>query len=171
MAFSQVSILPPFSSVHWLVMPNYLQPHGQQHARRPCRSPTPVYSNSCPLRWWCRLIISTSVGPFSSCLQSFPASGSFQMDQFFTPGGQRIRVSASASVLSMNIQDLFPLGRTSPSTRSSSPKSCQINFSKPAINSCPLKIKSKSSLKAEQGWIFFPSQSDRFSHKVAHHLF
>ena len=79
-------------------------PDGLQHARPPCPSPTPgVYSNSCPLSWWCHPTISSSVAPFSSHLQSFPASGSFQMSQFFAPGGQSIGVSALASVLPMNI--------------------------------------------------------------------
>ena len=82
-------------------------------AAPPCPSPTPgVYSNSCPLSWWCHPTISSSVIPFSSCLQSFPASGSFQMSQLFASGGQSIGVSASASVLPMNIQDWFPLGWT-----------------------------------------------------------
>ena len=87
-----------------------LQPHGLQHTRSPCPSPTPgVYSNSSPLSWWCHPTISSSVIPFSSYLQSFPASGSFEMSQFFTSGGRRIGVSASESVLPMNIQDRFPL--------------------------------------------------------------
>ena len=90
-----------------------LRPHGLQHSRPPCSSPTPgVYSNSCPLSQWCHLTISSSVTPFSSCPQSFPASGSFQMSQFFPSGGQSFVVSASTSVLSMNIQDWFPLGWT-----------------------------------------------------------
>ena len=90
-----------------------LQPHGLQHARPPCPSPTPrVYSNSCPLSWWCHPTISCSVVPFSYCPQSFPASGSFQMSQFFASGGQSIGASALASVLPMNIQDWFPLGWT-----------------------------------------------------------
>ena len=94
------------------VVSDPLQPHGLQHARPPCPSPTPrVYSNSSPLSWWCPPTISSSIVPFS-CLQSFPASGSFQMSQFFTSGGQSIGVSASASVLPMNIQDWFPLGWT-----------------------------------------------------------
>ena len=84
--------------------------HGLQHARLLCPSPTPgVYSDSCPLSWWCLPTISSSVVPFSSCLQSFPAAGSFQMSQFFPSGGQSIGVSASASVLPMNTQDWFPL--------------------------------------------------------------
>ena len=87
--------------------------HGLQHTRPPCPSPTPrVYSNSCPLSRWCHPTISSSVIPFSSCLQSFQASGSLQMSQLFTSRGQRIGVSASASVLPMNIQDWFPLGWT-----------------------------------------------------------
>ena len=81
-------------------MSDSLQPHGLQHARLPCPSPTPrACSNSCPSSWWCQQTISPSVVPFSSCLQSFPASESFQMSQFFTSGGQSIGVSASASVL------------------------------------------------------------------------
>jgi len=88
------------------VMSNSLWPHGLQHTRPPCPSPTPgVYSNSCPSRWWCHPTISSSVIPFSSCPQSFPASGSFPMSQFFASVSQSIGVSASASVLSMNIQD------------------------------------------------------------------
>ena len=95
------------------VVSDSLQPHGPQHARPPCPSPTPgVYSNSCPLSRWCHPTISSSVVPFSSHLQSFPASGFFQMSQFFTSGGQSIGVSALASVLPMNIQDWFPLGWT-----------------------------------------------------------
>ena len=90
-----------------------LRRHGQKRTRLPCPSPTlGVYSNSCPLSQWCHPTISSSVVPFSSRLQSFPASGSFPMSQFFTSGGQSIRVSASASVLPMNIQDWFPLGWT-----------------------------------------------------------
>ena len=90
-----------------------LRPHGLQHARVPCPSPTPgAYSNSCPSSQWCHPTISSSVVPFSSCLQSSPASVSFLMSQFFASGGQSIRASASASVLPMNIQDTFPLGWT-----------------------------------------------------------
>ena len=85
--------------------------YGLQHPRLPCTSPTPrAYSNSCPSSWWCHPTISSSVIPFSSCLQSFPASGSFPMSQLFASGGQSIGVSASTSVLQMNIQELFPLG-------------------------------------------------------------
>ena len=87
---------------------NSSQPHGLQHTRPPCPSPTlGVYTNSCPLSWWCHPTISSSVIPFSSQLQSFPASGSFSMSQFFASGGQTTGVSASASVLPMNIQDTW----------------------------------------------------------------
>ena len=89
------------------------QPHGPQHTRLPCPSPTPgVYSNSCPLSLWCHPTISSSVIPFSSCLQSFPASVSSPMSQFFAWGGQNIGVSASASVLPVSTQDWSPFGRT-----------------------------------------------------------
>ena len=91
-----------------------LRPQGLQQARPPCSSPTPgVYLNSCALNWWCHPTLSSSVTPFSSCLQSFPESGSFQISQFFASGIQSIGVSASASVLPMNIQDWIPLGWTS----------------------------------------------------------
>ena len=94
-------------------MSDSLGPHGLQHTRPPCPSPTPrAYSNLCLLSRWCHPTISSSVVPFSSCLQSFPASGSFPMNQLFAPGGQRIGVSASASVLPVNIHDWFPLGWT-----------------------------------------------------------
>ena len=87
------------------VMSDSLRPHGQEHARPPCPSPTPgVYSNSCPLSQWCHPTISSSVVPFSSCLQSFPESGSFQISQVFTSGGQSIGVSASTSVLSSSVK-------------------------------------------------------------------
>ena len=104
-----------FSSVQFSrsVVSNSLRPHGLQHTWPPCPSPTPrVYSNSCPLSQWCHPTISSSVIPFSSCFQSFPASGSFQMSQLFTSGGQIMGVSASTSVLAVNIQDWFPLGWT-----------------------------------------------------------
>ena len=90
-----------------------LWPHGLQHARPPCPSPTPrACSNSCPLSRWCHPTFLSSVAPFSSCLQSFPASGSFAVSQLFAPGGQSIRASDSSSVLPMNIQGWFPLGWT-----------------------------------------------------------
>ena len=93
------------------VVSDSLRSHGLQYARFPCPSPTPgIYSNSCPLSWWCHPMISSSVVHFSSCLQSFPASGSFLINQLFATGSQSI--GPSASVLPMNIQDWFPLGWT-----------------------------------------------------------
>ena len=95
------------------VMSNILRPHGLQHARLPCPSPTPgACSDSCPLSQWCHPTIPSSAVPFSSCLQSFPASGSFPMSQFFISGGHTTRASALASVLPMIIPDWFPLGWT-----------------------------------------------------------
>ena len=94
-------------------MSNSLQLHGLQHARLPCPFPSPgACSNSCPLSQWCHPTILSSVIPFSSCLQSFPASGSFPMSQFFPSGGQSTGASASASVLPINIQGWFPLDLT-----------------------------------------------------------
>ena len=94
------------------VVSDSLWPHGLQHTRPPCPSPTHrVYSNSCPLSWWCHPTISFPVIPFSH-LQSFPASGSFQMSQFFASGGRSIGLSATTSVLPVNIQDWLPLGWT-----------------------------------------------------------
>ena len=93
------------------VMSSSLRPRGLQHTRLPCPSPTPgACSNSCPSSQWCHPTILSSVFPFSSCLQSFPVSGSFLMSQFFMSGGQNI--GASASILPVNIQDWFPLGLT-----------------------------------------------------------
>ena len=95
------------------IMPDSLWPHGLQHARFPCPSPAPrACSNSCPLSQWCHPAISSSLVPFSSRLQSFPASGSCQMNQFFPSGGQSIGASPSASALPMIIQDWSPLGCT-----------------------------------------------------------
>ena len=95
------------------VVSDSLQPHEPQHVRPPCPSPTPrVYPNSCPLSQWYHPTISSSVVPLSSCPQSFPELGSFQMSQFFTSCGQNIGVSASTSVLPMNTQDWSPLGWT-----------------------------------------------------------
>ena len=92
------------------VLSNSLRHHEPQQARPPCPSPTPgVHPNSCPLSRWCHPTISSSVIPFSSCPQSFPTSGSFQMSQLFASGGQNIGVSASTSILPMNTQDWFPL--------------------------------------------------------------
>ena len=103
-----------FTSDQLVSQSDSLWPHGLQHTRPLCPSPTPkAYSNWCPLSQWCHPIISSPAVPFSSCLQSFPASGSFQMSQFFASGGQSIGVLASALVLPMNIQDWVPLGLTS----------------------------------------------------------
>ena len=116
--FSPIPALPlPFGTISSVqfncsVVSDSLRPHGLQHTRLPCPSPTPgACSNSCPLSQWCHPTISSCVIP-SSCLQSFSVSGSFPMSQFFPSGGQRIGVSASASVLPMNIQDWSPLGWT-----------------------------------------------------------
>ena len=99
---------PQFSR---FIMSGSLWPRGLQHARPPCPSPTPrACSNSCPLSWWCHLANSSSVVPFTSCLEYFPASGSFLMNQFFASSGQSVGASASALVLRMNIQDWLPLG-------------------------------------------------------------
>ena len=114
--FRQLSSSVQFSSVQFScsVVSNSLRPHGPQHARPPCPSPTPgVHPNPCPLSWWCHPTISSSVIPSSSWLQSFPAPGSFQMSQLFAWGGQSTGFSASASVLPMNIQDWSPLRWTS----------------------------------------------------------
>ena len=101
-----------FSSIQ-LLSPDSLWPHEPQHTRPPCPSPIPgVHPNPCPSSRWCHPTISSSVVPFSSCPQSFPASGSFQMSQLFASGGQRSGVSASASVPPMNTQDWSPLGWT-----------------------------------------------------------
>ena len=95
------------------VVSNSLQLHRLQHARLPCPSPSPgACSNSCLSSWWCHPTISSSVIPFSYCLQSFPVSESFPRGPFFSSGGQRTGVSASASIIPMNIQDWFPLGLT-----------------------------------------------------------
>ena len=108
--FLNASLISSVQVIH-SVMPNSLQPHGLQHIRLPCPSLTPgSCSNSCPLSWWCHPTISSSIVPFSSCLQSFPASGSFPMSQLFASGGPSI--GALASVLAMNIQGWFPLGLT-----------------------------------------------------------
>ena len=103
------------SSVHFShsVVSDSLRPHGLHHDRPLCPSPTPeVYPNSCPLSEWCHSTISSSVVPISSCLQSFPASGSFPMSQFFASGGQSIGALAPAPVLPVNIQDWFHIGLT-----------------------------------------------------------
>ena len=102
-----------FSQFSLSAVSDSLDPHGLQHTRLPYLSPTPrACSNSCPLSWLCHPTISSSVIPFSFCLQSCPASGSFPLSQFFASGGPRIGALAPASVLPMNIQDWFPLGLT-----------------------------------------------------------
>ena len=106
-------ICPQISNFVAVVQSLTLQPHGLLNARLPCCSPSPeACSNSCPLSWWCHPTISSSVILFSYCLQSFPASGSFPMSQFFASGGQNTGVSASASVVPRNSQDWSPLGLT-----------------------------------------------------------
>ena len=112
---SKLILFVQFSSIQFSqsVMSDSLRPHGLQHVRPPCPSPTAgVYSNSCPLNRWCHPTISSSAIPFSSLLQSFPASGSFPMSRLFASGGQNIGVSALTSVLPMNVQDWLPLGLT-----------------------------------------------------------
>ena len=109
--------LPCFRSILFVhsvqLLSDSLQPHGLQHTRIPCSSPSPeACSNSCPLSQWCSLTISSSATPFSSCPQSFPAPGSFLVNQLITSGGQSVGASASASILPMNIQNWFPLGWT-----------------------------------------------------------
>ena len=100
-----------FGSIQFSQLCLTLQPHGLQHTRFPCPSPSPgACSNSCPSNWWCHPTISPSVIPFSFCLPCFPASGSFPRSQFFASRGQRI--GTSASVLPVNIQDWFPIGLT-----------------------------------------------------------
>ena len=109
----KVSCSPNTVSSVAQVVSNSFRPYGLQNASLPCPLPTPgACSNSCPSSWWCNPTISSSVIPFSSRLQSCPASGSFLMSWLFTSGGQSIGVSASASVLPMNIQGWFPLGWT-----------------------------------------------------------
>ena len=129
-------------------MLNSLWPHGLQHTRLPCLSPSPrVCSNSCPLSQWCHPTISSSVIPLTSCLQSFSETGCFLMRQHFTSGGQSIGASASASVLSMNIQGWFPLGMTvwSPcSSRDSEESSPAPHFE--SINSMALSLLYDSTL-------------------------
>ena len=116
------------------VVSDSLWPYGLQHTRLRCPSSTPrAYSNSCPLSWWCHPTISSSLVPFSSHLQSFSASRSFQMSQFFESGGQSINASASASVLPMNIQDRVPLGWTVGS--SCSPRDSQESSPTPQFKS------------------------------------
>ena len=133
------STTPQFSSVQSLSGLHLFATHGLQHARLPCPSPNPgACSNSCPLSQWCHPTISSSVNPFSSPLQSFPASGSFQMSQFFASGGQSTEASASASIPAMYIQDWFPLGLTGWISLQSKGLSrvLQHHSSKPSILQC-----------------------------------
>ena len=131
------------------VMSNSLRPSGLQHFRPPCPSPNPgVYSNSWPLSQWCHPTISSSVIPFSFCLQSFPASGSFPTNQFFTPGDQSIGVSASASVLPMNIQDWSPLGWTGWISLQSKGLSRVFNTKGSKVNSLALSFPYSPTLKS-----------------------
>ena len=126
-----------FSSVQFsrLVVSDSLWPHELQLARPPCPTPTPrAYPNSCPLSWWCHPTISSSVVPFSSCRQSFPASGPFEMSQLFASGGQSIGVSASTSVLSKNILDWIPLGLIG--WISLQPRNSQLYTSNTKIKAC-----------------------------------
>ena len=136
------------------VVSNSLQPHGLQHARLPCPLPTlRACSNSCPSSRWCHPTISSSVVPFSSHLQSFPASGSFPMSQFFTSGGQSIGVSASASVLPMNIQEWSPLGL--------------ISLELVGSPCCP-RDSQESSPKPVQKYQFFSAQPSLWSNSHIH---
>ena len=117
---------------HRSVVSDSLRPHESQHARPPCPSTTPgAHPNPRPLSQWCHPTISSSVVPFSSCPQSFPATRSFQMSQLFAQGGQSIGASASASVLPMNTQDWFPLGWTG--WNSSQPKGLSRVFSNTTV--------------------------------------
>ena len=135
-------------------MSNYLRPHGLQHARPPCPSPAPrACLSSCPSSRWCNPTISFSVVPFSSCVQSFPASGSFPVSQLFTSGGQSIGVSASASVVPMNIQDWFSLGLTCLVSLQSKGLECQGTRKKdPVLEETAEKVTEASSRSGS--WIF-----------------
>ena len=129
-------------------MSNSLQPHGLQHTRLPCSLPTPgACSNSCPSSWWCHPTISSSVVPFSSCLQSFPPSGSFPMNQLFTSGGQSIGASALASVLPVNILNSFPLGLTG-----------SISFQSKGLS----RVFSNTTVQKHQSFDFYDVKSDLF---------
>ena len=136
--------LPVFSSVQFShsALSDSLWPHGLQHSRLPYPSPTPkVCSNSCPSHWWCHATILSSLVPFSSCLQSLPASGSFPMSQFFASGSQSIGASASALVLPMNIQDWFPLGLISLQSKDSqvsspTPQFAVFSISRVELSNC-----------------------------------
>ena len=157
--YHQVTLGKRFSSVQFScsVMSNSLRPHEPQHTRLPCPSPTPrVYPNSCPLSRWCHPTILSSVIPFSSCPQSFTSSGSFQMSQLFASGGQSIRVSASALVLPMNIQDWSPLGWTGWISLQS--KGLSRVFSNNTVQKHQFKKKKKQTKKKKQKHQFFCAQ-------------
>ena len=159
------------------VMSDSLWPRELQHIRLPCPWPTPgACSNSCPSSRWCHPAISSSVIPFSSRLQSFPASGSFSVSQFFTSGGQSIAVSASASVFPMNIQDWFPLrltGLISYSPRDSREVSPTPQFK--SIDSSALSFLSlvaqrvKSLLAMQEIWVRSPGWEDSLEKEMATH--
>ena len=147
-------------------------PHGLQHARLPCPSPTPrACSNSCPWSRWCHPTVSSSVIPFCSHLQSFPASGSFAKSQFFASGGQSIAVSASASVLPMNIQDWFPLGWTGLISWQS--KGLSRVFSNTAVQKHQFNQGRRLHQNQNFFWHFFPNHSVVLLLNVyrAHHFF
>ena len=146
-----------FSSVPSLSR-NSLRPHGLQYAMPTCPSPTPrVYSNSCLLSQWCHPTISSSVIPFSSRLQSFPASGSFQMSQFFASGGQNSGISASTSVLPMSIQDWSLLGWVGWISLQS--KGLSIVFSTPQFKSINSSVLS---------FLYFPTLTSTHDHRKNH---
>ena len=133
---TSLSLIPTLRSVQFShsVVSDYLRPHGLQHVTLPCPLPTPrACSNLCLSSQWCHPTISSSVFPFSSCLQSFPASGSFPVSQFFSSGDQNIGVSASTSVLPSNAQNWFPLGWTGWSP--CSPRDSQESFPAPQFKS------------------------------------
>ena len=143
-------------------MSNSLRPHELQHAELLFPSTPRACSNSCPLSQWCHSTISSSVKPFSSCLQSFPASGYFQMSQFFTSSGQRIGVSASASVLPTKSQDWFPLGLTglaSPTPGVHSNSRPSIQWCHPTISSSVIPFSSHLHLSHHQGLFQWVSSS------------
>ena len=152
------------------VVSDSLRRCGLQHTRPPCPSPTPeVYSNSCPLSRWCHPTISSSVVPFSSCLQSFPVSGSFPVSRIFVSGGQSIGASASASVLLMNIQDWFPLGLTGLTKRGPLQKGMANHFSILALRTPWTVWKGKlqtppeidNTLKIDE--VYFPEPLSKFA--------
>ena len=147
-------VIGGFSQFSHSVVSDSLWPHELQHARPPWPSPTPgVHPNPCPLSRWCHPTISSSVVPFSSCPQSFPASGSFPMSQLFAWGGQNIGVSASTSVLPKNIQDWSPLGWTGwISLQSKELERAFSNTTVQSINSLALSFLYSSTLTSIYGY-------------------